>query len=583
MKKYEIVKDGKSLYHIIASKKGNEAEHFAASELQRVIYESTDVFVPYFSDRCERRECEIIIGTLPRDTYKKLDMSGVGDEGFIIKTLGDDIVIAGKTPRGTLYGVYSFMEKFMGYRCFRKDVEKIEKLDSIVIDEQDIVENPDFEYREAYFRFAFDQGFATKNKLNANLAQIPPERGGHMKFFNYHHSFNDLVPPEKYFEAHPEYYAEVNGERMPTQLCLSNPDVLKIAVDRVLSWKAENPHCNVFSVAQNDNDLGMERYCTCEKCRAVDEYEGSPAGSNIHFVNAVAREVRKVHPDVLIHTFAYQYTKKAPKHVRPDDNVIVRLCNIECDFSKPFEQLGKKKGSEAEDFITNMQEWTKICDRVYLWDYCVNFTNYLQPFPNIHAMAENIRFYKKNNIRGILEQGNFSYGGGAALDELKSYVIAKLLWDSSQDVDALIEEFTDYMYGKGGKYIRRYIKLITEEFSKYPFKIFDFPDSPYIKDDLFEKCEELFCKAEEAAENETVLERIKKEHLSIEYVRTVRIEDDKLRAEKTDEFAKKVKHFKLTEIFERRNLNCSFECMKNSRYALEGRNDGWMYLYYIMK
>lgn len=583
MKKYEIVKNGKSLYHIIASIRGHEAEHFAASELQRVIYESTDVFVPYFSDRCERRDREIIIGTLPRDIYKKLDMSNVGEEGFIIKTIGDDIVIAGKTPRGTLYGVYSFMEKFMGYRCFRKDVEKIEKLDTIIIDGQDYIENPDFEYREAYFRFAFDPGFAAKNKLNGTLAPIPYERGGHTKFFNFHHSFDDLVPAKEYFGTHPEYFAEVNGERMPTQLCLSNPEVLKIATDKVFKWIKDNPYCKIFSVAQNDNDINMERYCTCENCRRIDEYEQTPAGSVIHFVNAIAREVKKSHPDVLIHTFAYQYTKKAPKHIRPDENVIVRLCNIECDFSKPFEELAKIKDSEAYDFVSNMKEWTKICDRVYLWDYCVNFTSYLQPFPNIYSMTENIRFYKKNNIRGVLEQGNFSYGGGAALDELKSYVIAKLLWDSSLDVDELIKEFTDYMYGNGAKYIREYINLITKEFSKYTFKIFDFPNSEYIKDGLFDKCEELFCKAEAAAENEVILERIKKEHLSIEFVRTVRIEDDKIRSKKTDEFAKKVKHFKLTEIFERRNLNCSFECMKNSRYSLEGRNDGWMYLYYTMK
>jgi len=123
--------------------------------------------------------------------YKELDMSSVGEEGFIIKTVGNNIVIAGKTQRGTLYGVYSFLEKFLGYRCFTKDVEKIEKMDNLTLDEISVVETPDFEYREAYFRFAFDPDFAVKNKLNANLASIPLERGGHTKFYNFHHSFDD--------------------------------------------------------------------------------------------------------------------------------------------------------------------------------------------------------------------------------------------------------------------------------------------------------------------------------------------------------------------------------------------------------
>lgn len=583
MKKYEIVKNGVSEYYIVTSKKAHETEHFAASELQKYIYKSTDVLIPYFSDRCEKRGKEIYIGTLPRDVYKELDMSSVEEEGFIIKTIDDNIVIAGKTPRGTLYGVYSFLEKFLGYRCFTKDVEKIDRVDILAIDEIYIVENPDFEYREAYFRFAFEPDFAVKNKLNANLASIPLERGGHTKFYNFHHSFDDLVPPGEYFKEHPEYYAEVNGERMPTQLCLSNPDVLKIATDKVFSWIKENPSCKVFSVAQNDNSINMEKFCSCENCRKTDIYEESPAGSVIHFVNKIAREVKKEYPEVLIHTFAYQYTRKAPKYVKPEENVIVRLCDIECDFSKPFEILVNENNAEAIDFINNINEWTKISDRVYIWDYCVNFANYLLPFPNMYSMAENIRLYKKRGVRGVLQQGNFSYGGGASLDDLKSYVIAKLLWNAEEDTEKLIEEFTDCVYGKGGVYIKKYIDLIAKEFSKYTMKIYDNADSLYINDSLIEECEKLFVLAEKNAENEVVLERIKREHLAVQYMRVSRIENDDIRKKQVDELEKSVKHFKLTEIFERCDLDWSFDCMRRSRFATDRTGYKENFLYYIMK
>ena len=65
----------------------------------------------------------------------------------------------------------------------------------------------------------------------------------------------------------------------------------------------------MFSIGQNDNC----RRCTCEKCMAIEEEEGSPAGPMIRFVNQLADAIRDEYPDVLLHTFAYQYTLPAPK------------------------------------------------------------------------------------------------------------------------------------------------------------------------------------------------------------------------------------------------------------------------------
>ena len=86
----------------------------------------------------------------------------------------------------------------------------------------------------------------------------------------------------------------------------------------------------MISISQND----WHGYCECEKCRALDEHEGTHAGTLIHFVNAVAEEVEKEHPDILIETLAYQYTRKPPRHVRPRRNVVTRLCSIECSLRR---------------------------------------------------------------------------------------------------------------------------------------------------------------------------------------------------------------------------------------------------------
>lgn len=581
MDNYQIIKNGHSDFHIVTSQFAQYGELFAASELQKYLYKSSDVFIPYFSDRCARRGPEIFVGLQARDIGKMLadsEIAQLGEEGYIIKTIGENLLIAGNTPRGTIYGVYGFLEKFLGFRCFTKDVEKIDRKNELTFNDLNILESPAFEYREAYFRFALEGDFAIKNKMNANLAPIPVEKGGHIKWYNCHHSFCDLIPPKYYWEKHPEYYAWIDGERQMTQPCLSNPEVLSIAIEGVKTWIKNNPNCKIFSVAQNDN----QGYCQCAKCREIDEREGSPSGSIITFVNKVAEEIEKDYPEVSIHTFAYQYSRTAPKHVKPRSNVIVRLCNIECPRGKAFEDYKENDSEEAKyavEFVKNIKDWSKICKRLYIWDYAVNFKGYLQPFMPFTQMAKNIRLYKQYGIQGVLEQGNFSYGGGAALDDLKSYVIAQLLWDPNQNEEELINEFLKYVYAEGAPYMREYIDAIR--MAQTEFSIYDYPDKEYFTNEVLDKCLKLFDEAKKSVKDEEVKQRIDRESLSVEFVKVCKIDDAKEREKAVDIFSKKVIEHKLTEIMERTNLYDSFEYMKKSKYAKQ--RSGMYSVYYIIK
>ncbi|MBQ9784990.1 MAG: DUF4838 domain-containing protein [Clostridia bacterium] len=581
--KYTVIQNGKSLYHIVGANLSDSCERYAASQLQHYLYECTGTFIPYFSDRCPRRTPEILIGADTRDGHAFVtdaELDALGEEGFLIRTLENgDILITGKSSRGTLYGVYEFLRRFCGFRAFTKDVERIHHMDEVVLPPTELLQKPAFEYRDAYFRFAFDGAFCAKNRLNTTLGDISAEKGGSFKFFNCHHSFDDLVPPKRYFDAHPEYFAEWNGARTPLQPCLSHPDVLRIATEQVKAWIAEHPECRVFSVAQNDKIV----WCQCPDCRRADEEEGgTPAGSIIRFVNHIAKEIEREHPQVLIHTFAYQYSRRAPHLTRPHRNVIVRLCNIECEWGDSMETVAARDtAGKCAEFLDNIREWSQICNRLYIWDYAVNFHNYLQPFPNFYTMAENIRFYKAHGVRGVLEQGNFSYGGGAAMDDLKVYLISHLLWDTDADVQTLIDEFTEGVYGRGAPFIREYIALMSGAVRSHRMTLYDHPDADYLSDALIERADELFDAAERAAESEEIRARIRREHLSVRYLRAVREEDAQTRAEATDRLAADVRAARLTEIMERTNLEDSFRYMKASRYAKERPNRYLMY--YIVR
>lgn len=578
---YRIAENGKSRFFIVAHRYEDETVRFAASELQRYLLKATGAVVPYFSDRCKQCSPEIRIGNRVRDLTAAPRC--LSEEDFLIEADGENINILGGSSRAVLYGVYRFLEVFCGFRAYTREVEVIDHFDVLDIELDRIRGGAYFEYREAYYRFAFDGDFCAKNGLNANLADLSAARGGRMKWYNFHHSFRDLVPEELYFDSHPEYFAERDGVRSrDAQLCLSNPEVLEIARKKLREWIRDNPECRVFSVAQNDNP----RRCTCAACLAIEAEEDSPAGPVIRFVNALADDIRSDYPRVLLHTFAYMYSVKAPRHAVARDNVIVRLCSFGCRFDAPLRELAAADpmGQEAA-FITAIEAWRAHTSHLYIWDYSVNFRNYAQPFFHFHVLAENIREFARCGVRGVLEQGNFAYGGGCAADELKSYLIARLLFDPDADVDAEIRGFTRAVYGKeAGRIYCEYLALMEAACMSAPLTIYLYPDSAHITDDLIGKCEEIFTRALLAAENDTYRRRLEREYLAVRFLRLTRTPlDTEGREAAIEEYIRDVKSHGITELFERTSVDMAEKAMKEGLYARERVSPMEHWLYYIMQ
>ena len=129
------------------------------------------------------------------------------------------------------------------------------------------------------------------------------------------HSFCNLIPSSEYGTEHPEYFCLIDGKRRApvaedgggkgNEPCLTNPNVVRIVTEATLEQIARYPHRANVSVSQNDNN----KYCRCEPCAALDEREGTPMGSLLTFVNAVAHEVAKKHPQVKVGTLAYWYSR----------------------------------------------------------------------------------------------------------------------------------------------------------------------------------------------------------------------------------------------------------------------------------
>lgn len=418
-------------------------------------------------------------------------------EEFLIQQDGKSLIFQG-VGKGLLFGVYSFIEETLEcnkWYANEKAVCPIKTKIAVSVGYKR-QEAPAFNYREVYSPVEKDQEYIDWHKIHV-LDDLWGLWG---------HTFDVLVPPVIYFKDHPEYFSFYNGGRHSDQLCLSNPEVLKIASRAVREAIADNPLMTFWSISPNDNTL----YCTCENCKKMDDLEGGPQGSLIHFVNKIAQQFPQHH----FTTLAYTYTARPTKTIKPLENVTLILSNIEADRTLPV-----PRELSAKPFRSQLDGWRQKTDHLFIWDYYTQFTNYLAPFPNLYTFKENFQYYKEKGVRGIFAQS--SGETYSEMVELKSYLLAKLLWNPNADIDRLTERFLAGYYGKAAPMVKEYIQRMQENLKGEVISIYGNPidhHTGYLSLKNMDEYSSIMDKAEIAAEGNALFEkRIKQLRLSQEY------------------------------------------------------------------
>jgi hypothetical protein len=445
-----ISKDGQAQAVIVVAPDASEAEQYAAKELAQFLGQITGAEFKVADRENEQASCLFVGPGAAKWAEAGFSTDGLGAEGIVLRTVGDDLILAGGRPRGTLYAVYTFLEDQLGCRWWSSTDSTIPKKPTVAIEKFDVRYVPPLEYRSPFWTDAFDGDWSARNKANGQAHRLEARHGGKHIYEGFVHTFFPLIPPEKYFADHPEWFSEINGKRKHehAQLCLTNEAMRQELVKNLKQNLRNNPQATIASVSQND----WYGNCECAACKAIEQEEESPAGLMLRFVNAVAQDIEKEFPHVALSTLAYQYTRKPPKITKPRPNVIVQLCSIECSFSKP---LADERNKAFRDDIIG---WSKISERLYIWDYTTNFRHYFLPHPNLRVLGPNVKFFADHNVAGIFEQGAYTTNG-AEMAELRAWVLAKLLWDPTRDGDALINEFIEGYYGPAAPHIKAYLAV----------------------------------------------------------------------------------------------------------------------------
>ena len=490
-------------WDIVVGENAIPSERYAAEEFQQFFDEASGIKLPIVT-AVDGPDRHVFIGASQamRSSDVGFSPDDFGDEDLRIIIREDYIAIAGGQPRGTLYGVYTFLEDYLGIRFLTHDHTHVPVFgDSQVVGPIDKSYQPPLNYRNA--TYGENQAYPKlAARLRNNTAIEDPKLGGRTAMTNINHSFNGLVMPNKYGDDHPKYYSLVDGKRKVdwrSQLCLTNPKVLEIAVETVRQWLAKRPNAKNISVSQNDG----YNFCTCENCAAIDDREESHMGSILTFVNAVADEIAKTHPNVKIGTLAYNYSQTPPKTLRPRPNVQIQLCSVS---ARPTRPINDQACSQNKGFRHDLAGWGLICNDIGIWNYNLNHWLYLLPNPNMRVVGPNIRFFVANNVQRIFMQS--PSGMSTEFSDLKNYVTSRLLWNPKQNGTRLRREFLRLHYGPAARPISRYLKLLHDKAEAVTKDYMHFAGHPHnfgIDEEVIQTGLEAFEQAMKLVENDEVL------------------------------------------------------------------------------
>jgi hypothetical protein len=516
-----LVNQGKPVYTILLSAKPTTQDRKAAEDLQHWIQEMSGAKLPIVSEPAKPKGKVVSIGVTELSGRNEGAEEVLGDDGYGIAVRDGNLFLWGGRGRGIVNAVYALLEEDFNCRWYTNESIRIPKRTTVQIAPVPRTYTPQLRLRDPFYKVSFDATWSLRNRTNAPDAPVSEEWGGHMDYGPlFCHTFHQLVPPDRYFKDHPEYYAlGEDGKRYSWQLCTTNPDTVRIVTEAVLKHFRENPNAEIACVFKSDGGGN----CYCPTCKALREAEGADMACQLFMVNQVAEAVEKEFPRATVDTLAYLDTIGVPKTVRPRKNVAIRLCNDSVGaWTHPFTP------AEKCDVAKLAEAWSAVCNRIYIWDYNVNFSHYLAPMPNMEVIAANIRFWVKNHAEGIMTQGAYQ-SPGAERDEMRSWVIAKLMWDPTLDLHELMLDFTYGHYGIAAPAIAEYDKLLRKAGEEHAKDLESPPDgiryrmdSPFLSFEFLHRASALFARAEKLAETDAILRRVERAELPILYVQLSR-------------------------------------------------------------
>jgi len=457
-----LVRDGKPVATIVLGADPSESEVRAAGELQTYLAKiagsdgSEDGKCAIRSESQAPHGTRIYVGRTARADQSDVDFTGLADHSFTLQTMDDGLVLCGKDDLGTEYAVYTFLETYCGVRWLWPGElgQHVPHKDTLEVVNLCDTQQPAF----ALTRFGKDPQWRRRNKLLREMQ------------FHGGHEWGRLLAPSEYGPKHPEYFALVDGTREKDwdaydgqhgyQLCTSNPDLIRLCIEKIREFLDEHPDVGLFCFGANDG----YGFCECDRCQALgvgradDDEAGKRATRRLlsdriyEFTNLIAAEIAKTHPDRYVAQFAYGPYADPPVEVRPLDNVVPWI-TLNCEAN--HDPQHKQKHWDR------LAQWADLSRRLYIYEYFNHTWKLELPRAMPKTIAEAIPYYRKCGATWFSAQTSNDF----FTEGLNYYLVAKLLWDTTVDVEALVDDYCRSAFGGAAETMRTYYRRLEQHWA----------------------------------------------------------------------------------------------------------------------
>ncbi len=436
---------------IVIPPNAGRTTRFAARELARYLAEATAAVCEIAEQPADDAQYRFYLGNTeepfaaadPDDANRRLRHDGVW-----LRKQGNDFILYGKSRRGALFAVYTFLTDKLGCRWPEVDREVIPE-SSLEMADFELLSNPRFQYRGSSINECSDAfvlkmvDWMAKNRMNQALlnARAWPEsiqnalldRG--FIIDTGCHSIPTMYPADRYFEAHPEHFALNGGKRVGnTQLCFSNHGSVPEIAKNYLAYLDENPWVDIMGMWPADG----YGFCECEACQATPMTD-----LMVSYINAVADEIKKVHPEKRCELLSYINYTVPPENTPPADTLTVLFCEYwsRSQWHPITADVNANAKTRAE-----MERWAKLAREFYLLGYytddCIKRFLY-NPVPDV--IVADFAYYQQHDFCGLTLCTTYPGDWWAKAQNI--YTIARASWDAGLSAEEISQGYFQAQYG----------------------------------------------------------------------------------------------------------------------------------------
>ena len=444
--KLAIVKDGKPTASIIVAGDASSKRLKSARFLQETVRRMSGATLPLRDDSKDWAGGQILLGPSKLGDVQ-VEQGLDKPERYRLVVAGRKVHAVGNDAgpyQGSHFATHDLLSQ-LGCGWFGPDplYHVVPRAGTLALPSLSKDEQPDFAFRQMW--------------------NVSPEAGGAWRTggreVGCSHAYSYLFPESEYFEKHPEYFALVGGKRTAggAQICLSNPDVQRLTVEKARAQFDKEPGQLTQSLSAND----CGGFCECAACAKLGE---NPGAQTLAFANAVAKELAKTHPDRLVCFLSYWYTFGAPANLKAEPNVMVMVVNQGCGAHA----LDDPACPQNQAWCENFEKWCATGAKMAIYEWYIPGTTHKYwrrlPWVSTDVAFRNLRYWRSRGVRWITYESQPAYEDGTGYPRRWPlyYPSTIGMWDCDADPGEILADACNRLYGPAGAVMTRYFTNIAQ-------------------------------------------------------------------------------------------------------------------------